>query len=327
MVRSTQKQPLWVRIGAGLAITGSALAGAKAAEAWNGMTFEEQENAKTAALIAKDYFEDSIGRLEYVKGPSNPAHPASTPLKVLTYNIHSASLGFDPLVAELKRMDADILILQEAPEWAARRLADRLDLHAVMGANHKAILSRHPITGAEQLNYDFSHVERVRKALEMRKPFSWTNPLDNGMGEPLMVRGILHATIDTGSGTVEVANIHQSTSQAWQPRQVVENMDFADGLAGQRVIAGGDTNLNLNAHNVFGGKLEDGWTVGTKVVVANTGASTAQEIADGATFLRGRGVRMDGLFASNGLEIQKTIVNQDIPTSDHQPVLGEVVFK
>src|SRR5687767_9033150 len=86
-----------------------------------------------------------------------PGAPAR--LKAVTYNIHWSRAGAPRIIETLKPIEADIVLLQEAPEADLGGIAEALSggggagLHIAYGARFpaerwgQAILSRHPLEG------------------------------------------------------------------------------------------------------------------------------------------------------------------------------------
>ncbi len=101
--------------------------------------------------------------------PAGP--PATRPadaVRLVTWNVHKCEAGVDQVIAELRRIDADLLCLQEVIEPRGdsavpnqtRALAEALDMHAYSfggpldAARNQclAILSRTPLTQTEPLS-------------------------------------------------------------------------------------------------------------------------------------------------------------------------------
>ena len=194
------------------------------------------ETVKQVAIGVDGYVQDSLERVTLFPGPSTPP-PASNRMRVATFNIFEGGRDYAGVLAELKKVNADVDFIQEGSRETAQRLGKDLGMHAVVGGNWKVILSKYPIASARAVNFDFSHFERFSAAWQ------------TGKGEPLEVRGLLDVTLQAGGLTFHAVGEHLSTSNAtWQARQLESLTAYVKHLraAGDQVIAGGDMNLNFN---------------------------------------------------------------------------------
>jgi vancomycin resistance protein VanJ len=117
------------------------------------------------------------------------ARPAGSPLRLLTFNIHSGARGVKAIDRVIDEIQPDVICLQEAQLWPRRGgppdpLADLLDGYSVVTHGELAIASKYPILSSE-----------VRLLCE------------SGIRRPA-----LGAVIDFNGHEVEVVTVHLMTS-------------------------------------------------------------------------------------------------------------------
>ena len=312
----------------------------------------------TAASALKDlgigvygYVEDSAQKVTLI--PSGRAAPPPTrQLKAVTFNIQAGGKQFARVLQELRRLDPDVVLLQECSVDSARKLGAALGMNVAIGGNWKVILSRFPIDSARALNYDIGHTERFTEAYK-----TW-------QGEAFEVRGLLDATIDDGGRKIDVIDTHFSTSNpgkpGWQVREADGLTRYVKALtaSGKSVVAAGDENFDNNKLNQgtadpavasavrrLDSALQNAWTSGPSSVrihgrkispqqaldeinsgIVKKGSARWNELMNaraGVTYL-GLGARIDNFLVSRDLTVDWTMVDQDPRASDHQPVETQV---
>ncbi len=228
---------------------------------------------------------------------TNPAakpDPRATGLRVASYNIMLGGQKIEEVEATLVAQRPDVVLIQEASDESARRLAEKLGLHMTyMGSRFhprgKAILSRYPIARAEELMVPGQGwVRRIGKFREEWKEKG--SPIKSI--EPLQARTVLHAQVKVGGKTVDLLDVHQSL--AMTDANTTQLGFLADLSArwekeGHVVIAGGDFNTNFNftqaaradakgAYDTLTDTASefadryDGWTPGNAADAANLAA-------------------------------------------------------
>lgn len=154
-------------------------------------------------------------------------------LRIATYNIHAGqSSSLFTVVEELRRIDADIIALQEVDRFAlrsglrdqAQAIADALQMNVIFAATRDegrghfgvAVLSR----------FSFQEVGRIDAPL-------W------GSFEP---RTAIRATVCTPGGPVDVINLHADVFPWTSAQQVNSLLDELRRLGSKRLVILGDFN-------------------------------------------------------------------------------------
>lgn len=228
------------------------------------------------------------------RNPAAKPDPKATGLRVASYNIMLGGQKIEEVEAALLAQKPDVVLIQEASDESARRLAQKLGLHMTyMGSRFhprgKAILSRFPITKAEEIAPPGQgFLDRVGKFVEEWKRKG--NPIKSI--EPLQQRTILHAQVKVGGKAVDLLDVHQSLAMTdGNTAQLGYLADLSKKweAEGRVVIAGGDFNTNFNfgkaaktdAKGVYTTVTDtprefadryDGWTAGNAADPANLAA-------------------------------------------------------
>jgi endonuclease/exonuclease/phosphatase (EEP) superfamily protein YafD len=240
-----------------------------------------------------------------------PACPATCPgqtrpcrastLRVATYNIHSAK---DPelILENLKRLDADVIFLQEAPllEKGVVEFARKLGMNFLFapyrpgGNTGCAILSR--------------------GALKLVRPLKSAQPGERDFG--------LIAELTAGGSTINVVCIHLKSvprplvkgfvsSVGLRSAQAREVAEFAVAAAGPVIVAGDCNTLAPSPdYRLLAGVLTD-CCVATKT-------ATQPSI-----YLEDLGLRIDHVFVNEAWRVQSCRV-LPLAGSDHRPVVAEL---
>lgn len=170
-------------------------------------------------------------------------------LTVASYNILLGGQRIEQAEAALRKLDADVVCLQEASLESSMRLARNLGYHLAFATTPlktagKAILSRYPIEKVE--DRAFESVPFTRRLAAYYQESIATRKFKET--EPLAKRSILHAQIRVGDRVVDVLDTHLSLKHA--PSNAAELQELADYAArlsdaGHTVVAAGDFNTNF----------------------------------------------------------------------------------
>lgn len=179
--------------------------------------------------------------------PSRPGDPGK--LSVVSYNILLGGQRIEQAEQALRRLDADVVCLQEASLESAQRLARNLGYHLAFATTPlrpagKAILSRYPIERLEDRPFEsvpfLQRVGAYYRESVMNRQYDQT--------EPLAKRSILHAQLRVGDRIVDVLDNHLSLKNAQSNAEELQELAaYARKLArqGHTVIAAGDFNTNF----------------------------------------------------------------------------------
>lgn len=222
------------------------------------------------------------------RNPAAKPAPKAATLRVATYNIMLGGQKIDEVEKTLVAQRPDVVLIQEASDEAARRLATTLGLHMTYVGSRfhprgKAILSRFPIEKAEEIAPPGNGlVARVKAFVDRWKHTG--SPIKSI--EPLQGRTALHAQVKVGGKTVHLVDVHHSLAMTdANTAQVKHLAALAKGWAGRGdvVIAGGDFNTNFNLAKAGKADAKGDYTTPT---------DTPREFAD----------RHDGWTAGNGAD-------------------------
>ncbi|MFC0676199.1 endonuclease/exonuclease/phosphatase family protein [Brachybacterium hainanense] len=252
-------------------------------------------------------------------GPATPGGHGARVLTVMTFNIHHGE-GADGVV-DLERIagiirdsGADLIGLQEVDRhfsersgWADQpaELAERLGFHVAFGANideeppegrtersqyGTAILSRHPITHAENI------------------------PLTSSADQEQ--RGLLRAVVDVRGRTVEFCSTHleafSAADRQVQAQQLVELIG-----AKERAVVVGDMNAEPEDPEI------------APLREAFVDAWDAAGHGDGATYpAEAPSSRIDAIYGTGAVRPVVTRVLSGSPeASDHLPIISRIVLR
>jgi endonuclease/exonuclease/phosphatase family metal-dependent hydrolase len=243
------------------------------------------------------------------------------PLKVVTWNIARGE-EYDAIVTVLRRLDADVLLLQEVDRFCrrtgyrdvARDLAVALDMNWVAAGEFQeigeardgraalhgqAILSKFPIEHAGVLR--FKAQDRWRWSI---------NPLQPRRG------GRIALQARTGGMLVYTTHIESGGRHAVKQRQIAEILAHQARLAaqGMPVVIGGDFNNGPILHSSMFGYL-------TKASFADGLGELGQR---GPTSL-GQQHPIDWIFVKNVKPVQGRVVDA-ASASDHSPLIAALAF-
>lgn len=230
--------------------------------------------------------------------------PQQSSLRVVTWNIHGCATGIDGVVEELRKIDADVICLQEAEVGTT---------HAE-GADQAALIAER--LGMQQYSAGSRFAEgegEQRMAILSRSKLEQTGPLDAGTGR---IYGVAAVTRWNGR-PLRVASIHLTSTYRLDLRHAAETsrarFKEASDLAGrlkkwtEDVVVAGD----LNA--VPGSPEHVALSANLKRV------PTTQPTFPGD---RPR-LSIDHVYLSDGLRAQRWTI-RDSPASDHRPVVVEL---
>lgn len=226
--------------------------------------------------------------------------PDGVPVRLVTYNVHPLTSGANRVSGVLRELRPDIVCLQEAPQrlrWRTRAadLARRAGLVYVTGGR--------PGAGTMLLCAQRAFVARQE-----------TVPLPRTPG--LHQRGLAVAVFRIGQQLLVVGSMHLGLDEAERQRHLDVVLPRMRSLAERHdapYVLAGDVNERQQgaAWRRVASTLRDGHAV------APHGGT--------ATFRRGE--RIDGVFVSDGIEVNGCGV-PDVPgtpaASDHRPVLADL---
>lgn len=244
--------------------------------------------------------------------------PGSSPLTVLSFNIHHAEgtdgeLDLDRTARVIARSGADIAGLQEVDrhysersDWEdqARRLADRLGFHVVFGANID-----HPPPGPGEPRVQYG------TAILSRYPVvdSSNTHLRSSPGQEQ--RGLLHAEVNAGGDRVHVFDTHLAASS--QPDRKAQARQVADIVGDtRRAVLVGDLNAEPGAPELapLDRALTDVWRV-----AGDGGGPTLPSEAPEK--------RIDYVYAGDGVTpVSARVLDEQPEASDHLPVAARLEF-
>lgn len=215
-------------------------------------------------------------------------------LRLLAYNVHGFRAGVPAVARTVAGERPDLAFLNEARgRRRVRRFGSLLGMEAVsalgpLSGVPNAVLLRSP--------WRASAVRRVR--------FSRRG---------LIPRGALVVRAGAGGAAVTAVAVHLGLSDAERLRHARELADVVAGLAEPWVV-GGD--LNEGPHG----------EAATWLAARLTDAHVVAGRGPGATYPAGDPrVRIDYLFVSKGVRVERCWVAAGAEASDHLPVLAEVV--
>jgi endonuclease/exonuclease/phosphatase family metal-dependent hydrolase len=219
-------------------------------------------------------------------------------LRVVSYNLHSLRDDRRALVATVRELAPDVILLQEAPRrfrWRARCAALAHDLGLVVAAGGSPAVGNLILT---DLRVAVRHTRTVRFRLTPGRH----------------LRGAALAWCEVGRSRFVAVGSHLSTDSAERPHQARQLADEVTGLDAP-VVLGADVN------DVPGSAA---WQALTRVL-ADAGAGPS---ARPATFpSRAPARRIDAIFVDAGVIVDTCRV-VDTPearrASDHLPVLAEL---
>ncbi|MEP6477245.1 MAG: endonuclease/exonuclease/phosphatase family protein [Actinomycetota bacterium] len=225
-------------------------------------------------------------------------------LRVATYNVRGFRDGIDRVAEVVERLAPDVLLLQESgPRRSLRRFAAAVGMDAA--ADPWSPLRRRA-KDAVLVHPPWRIVEHRQHRFEGS---SWLYP-----------RAALVAQVGRAGRRVWAVSTHLGLTPVERNAHVHDLTDLCAGLAGGRVVIGGDLNATPDERAVrwLADRYWDVWTVAAATPEA------ARVVGD--TFpARDPSARIDYLFASAGLRI----TNSSVPgraeeASDHLPVVAEL---
>lgn len=225
-------------------------------------------------------------------------------LRVVTWNVHGCTAGVDVIVDELRKIDADIICLQEAEVGTARAEgADQAALIAErLGMKHYSAGSRFAEGGGEQ-----------RMAILARSELEQTGPLDAGTGRIYGVTAVLRGE----HPPLRIVSVHLTSTYRMDVRHAAdttrsrlkESSDLADRLKTwpETVIVAGDLNSvpGLPEHAVLARHLK------------RVPATQPTYPSDSPR------LPLDHVYHSSSLRVRRWEVIRSV-ASDHCPLLVEI---
>jgi endonuclease/exonuclease/phosphatase family metal-dependent hydrolase len=219
--------------------------------------------AKSVVGLAHELWDDHVATSLHVQ--NNPALPVPADrggLRIASFNIERGGQQLDRVEAELRALAPEVACLQECSPQSAQKLASELGMHVAWFSSGQAILSKYPITDAENLT--------LPGALDDRLRASW----EHQSAEPLETRSVLRATLRVGGRAIDVLDTHlalgDEASNARQLERLATLVAEREQL-GHAVVLAGDFNDNFS--------LARQGAADPKGVVA-TPTDTAQEFKD-----------------------------------------------
>jgi len=231
---------------------------------------------------------------------------STDPLRVVTYNIRSLRDDTTGVVRVLRRLEPDVVCLQEIPRFLRWRskvaaLARRSGLFYVVGSR---------ATGATAVlaSLRVDVLDRVEE----------TFPRTPGLHR----RGAAHARLRTSGGEFCATSIHLGLDASERQRHLPVLQALIDRHPDLPQIVAGDVNETPDnpVWQRLAGSLQDGWAI----------APVGAELTFSATRPRRR---IDGIFVSPELRVLSCGVPESPDllvdyrrASDHRPVLAELAW-
>lgn len=240
--------------------------------------------------------------------PSHSADSNGTTWRVVSYNIHHArgmddSVDIERIASVLRRLDADIVALQEVDERVERsgredqaaRLGELLGMHHAFGSFMSyqggrygmAILSRCAIRSVDPVRLTEGNEPRIALAVEIGQP---------------------------GGGTLTIVNVHFDwvRDDRFRYTQASEVTRYLDGIPGPHILAGDFNDLPESR---------------TLSLFRTRGREAAKPHERRFTFSSTEPVReIDFVFASpaGDWDVSDVEVVNEPMASDHLPVVAEL---
>jgi endonuclease/exonuclease/phosphatase (EEP) superfamily protein YafD len=280
------------------------------------------------ALFLALYGELFVPRPAHLAAWLGPGPPPETRLRVMTFNVLGTERPTEGLVRVIARADPDVLLTQELLPGLARgidgALGDRypysrLRTDGLWGA--QGIWSRYPIVAEER--WDGS-----------RRGANWQHAVLDVGGRPVHLVN-LHLTtpgIDVRAGDVLPAGVPVGEAAAARRQEVAGLAPRLRALAagGAPVIVAGDLNLTDQTPE-FRRLLEAGYANGYRQagwgIDLTYPALPGVRVAGGVALVRFPLIGIDHVLLSAGARAGRATVWPDGGTSDHRPVVVDVVLR
>jgi endonuclease/exonuclease/phosphatase family metal-dependent hydrolase len=230
---------------------------------------------------------------------SSAAPPGATRVRILVYNVRGFRDGADAVGAVVRRLEPDLVLLNET--GGRRRL--RRFARSV---------------GMEVAGDPWSPLRRrVKDAILVRPPWRILEPGQHRFAGSARwyPRGVLLARVVGPDATISVAVTHLGLRASERRRHAAELLRLLDSMP-EPVVVGGDLNElpDRGAPASLAERYRDAW------VIAGQG--------DGPTFPADvPTARIDYLFVSGGVRVERVAVpgEPDVRTaSDHRPLLADL---
>jgi len=227
---------------------------------------------------------------------------AAARLRVMTYNVRSLREGRQRVAAVIRACAPDVVCIQEAPRFVRWRSK----CAALARESHLVVVTGGRTAGATLL------LAAVRTRVRRREDLLLTRT------PGLHQRGLAMAVLEAGGARLGVASMHLGLSEAERERHLGEVLGHLHRLDAQQLVLAGDLNEcpERPRWQALAARLRDAHAV------APSGGSP--------TFpARGPRHRIDGVFASGGVEVLRCGVPEDVPglaeASDHLPVVADLL--
>jgi len=220
-------------------------------------------------------------------------------VRVLVYNVRGFRDGLDRIVAVVQRTEPDLVLLNESgSRRRLRRFARAVGMH--VGADPWSPFRR-----------------RVKDAVLVRPPWRIIAHRLHRFADVrrrMYPRGALIAHVGRAGQRCWTISTHLGLHALERLHAAEELADLARGLDGP-VLIGGDCNETPDgrATSFLADRFWDAWLLGGDV------AGETFPAADPTT-------RIDYLFVSEGVRVERMIVPAVLEASDHLPVLAEVTL-
>ncbi len=223
-------------------------------------------------------------------------------LRVVAYNVHGFREGLEPLVAVVRSLEPDLLLLNETGgRRALRRFARALGMDAARDP-------RSPLR------------RRVKNAVLVRPPWRVVQHRLHRFADvrrPLNPRGALVAHIGRSGRRLWAVSTHLGLHPIERLHAAEELADLARGLDGAIVIGGdGNETPDGRAMSFLADRFWDAW------IAAGDGPGETFPSSDPSA-------RIDYLFASEELRVDRVEVPGSDPVraaSDHLPVVADLTL-
>ncbi|MCY3412773.1 MAG: endonuclease/exonuclease/phosphatase family protein [Candidatus Heimdallarchaeota archaeon] len=227
-------------------------------------------------------------------------------IRLLTFNIFEHPV--DQVLQILKESDADIIALQEVDASSL----DNIPVDAMQYFSEEL--------GMYAFSHDYQH-DLYGVSMLSRWPIVNTNILDMGRVDGYLNRGLIHATVDTPYGFLDVLATH--LQQPFYPEDQIDQahkiINYTQSQYAEHLVILGDFNMLDYFFNppyyLLTREYHDAWTTsGNTVFSGSTWPSKSPYL------------RIDYIFVNDGIGVHKGSANTigDETSSDHLGVMCDI---
>lgn len=252
-------------------------------------------------------------------------------MKIYSWNVYFRSRSLNKAFEYIKKLDFDVLCLQEVPENFLKRL-QALPFHFVSNPDvtffsrrkvetiHTVILSRHPIAASGTITFsDITLPRRASLALKARS--GWSGFRD---------RGAVYADINTGKATIRIFSLHLTLTSPSDRKNEFERVKSFIPENFPTILAG---DFNIIEHSLIkplnwftGATLSESvpWHRERKHSEKRFKEIRLKNPLRGKVTHRFSHSQLDHILVPEGATIVKAEVIKQTYGSDHHPVFVEI---